>query len=132
MILMVSGRWGNHVYNTRNGRVCSRRHVKPANPRTRAQQRGRGRFAALVGRWKEMAPSDRETWNRRAKYLDMSGYNLFISRGMRQDEAVSRCRGRIKWYRSNKRSTTARMKAKLLVPAIQLTYCTQYSRVSGP
>jgi hypothetical protein len=84
IVIGVNGRLGNRVYYTRNGRQCCRRHVMPANPRTELQQGGRTRLASLVQRWKGLDPVTRERWNRRARHVNMSGYNLFISRGMKR------------------------------------------------
>jgi hypothetical protein len=80
----ISGRMGNRVYYLRNEKQCSRAHVMPANPRTKRQQQGRTRFAGLVTRWRSLGPSLKENWSRRARNLNMSGYNLFISENMKR------------------------------------------------
>ncbi len=97
MITEVRGRMGGQVYYMRNGRICARKHVIPANPRTRAQQGGRTRFATAVRRWRALDDRARETWNRRARQMNMSGYNLFISREMNRKRRLKRCVGR-RWY----------------------------------
>lgn len=97
MIIEVRGRMGGQVYYMRNGRICARKHVIPANPQTRAQQGGRTRFASAVRRWRSLDHRGRETWNRRARQMNMSGYNLFISREMNRKRRLMRCVGR-RWY----------------------------------
>ena len=91
----VRGRMGGTVYYVRNGRQCARTHVEPANPRTRDQQKGRTRFAHAVRRWRALDECRRQVWNNRAKRMNMSGYNLFISSEMRVKRRVVRKRGRI-------------------------------------
>lgn len=82
----ISGRLGDRVYYLRNNRQCVRSHVTPANPRTERQQQGRARFAGLVARWRSLGPAHKGRWNSRAKRLNMSGYNLFISVNMKKQE----------------------------------------------
>jgi hypothetical protein len=82
----ISGRSGDRVYYLRGNRQFVRSHVMPANPRTERQQQGRVRFAGLVARWRLLGPAHRERWNHRAKRLNMSGYNLFISMNMKKRE----------------------------------------------
>lgn len=84
IIVGISGRMGNRVFYLRNEKQCSRAHVMPANPRTDRQQQGRTRFAVLVARWRALGPSQKECWNERARSLNMSGYNLFISVNMKR------------------------------------------------
>ncbi len=83
----ISGRLGGRVYYLWNDRQCVRTHVMPANPRTERQQQGRARFAGLVARWRSLGAAHKERWNRRAKRLNMSGYNLFISVNMKKQGA---------------------------------------------
>jgi hypothetical protein len=82
MIIEARGRFGGRVYYMKNGRACTRKHVVPANPRTRFQQHGRSRFARAVRGWRTLDDRQRDKWNARARHLNMSGYNLFISRCM--------------------------------------------------
>jgi hypothetical protein len=94
MITEARGRMGGLVFYMRNGRICARKHVIPANPRTKTQQSGRTRFAAAVRRWRLLDHHGRETWNRRARHMNMSGYNLFISREMDRKKRIVWCAGR--------------------------------------
>lgn len=88
-IMGVSGRLGDRVYYTRNGKIRSRRHVIPSNPRTRKQQAGRSRFAGAVRAWRALDEEARADWNRRAKRIRRTGYNLFISECLaRADDAL--------------------------------------------
>ncbi|MBN2078501.1 MAG: hypothetical protein JW838_06015 [Spirochaetes bacterium] len=84
MVIEMRGRVCNRIYYMRNGRICSRRHVIPSNPRSKIQQAGRSQFALLVKRWRELDGNQRVRWNRRAGGLNMSGYNLFISHNMKK------------------------------------------------
>lgn len=74
----LSGRLGDNVFYMRGGKICARRHVIPANPRTKRQQARRGVFAAAVRRWRSLTDAARMEWNGRAGKLKCSGYNLFI------------------------------------------------------
>ncbi|MBP7582581.1 MAG: hypothetical protein KBA61_01025 [Spirochaetes bacterium] len=75
----VSGRLGDSVFYTRNGKIRSRRHVIPSNPRTRKQQAGRSRFAGAVRAWRMLDEVARADWKRRAARHRRTGYNLFIA-----------------------------------------------------
>jgi len=75
----VSGRLGDRVFYTRNGKIRSRRQVIPHNPRTRKQQAGRSRFADAVRAWRMLHAEARADWRRRAARYRRIGYNLFIS-----------------------------------------------------
>ncbi len=75
----VSGRLGDRVFYTRNGKIRSRRHVIPRNPRTRKQQAGRSRFAGAVRAWRMLDAEARADWRRRAARYRRIGYNFFIS-----------------------------------------------------
>ncbi len=79
LINSISGRIGNVVFYTRRGRQCVRLHVIPRNPDTEAQRAVRRSFGDAVRSWQTMNPDERHTYNRKARYLNMSGYNLYIS-----------------------------------------------------
>lgn len=78
----MSGKLGNRVYCTRNGKICSRRYVMPSNPRTGRQRECRSRFARAVSAWRGLNADARASWNRRARALNLSGYNLFMRETM--------------------------------------------------
>ncbi len=75
----VSGRLGDRVFYTRNGKIRSRRNIIPSNPRTRKQQAGRSRFADAVRAWRMLHAEARADWRRRAARYRRIGYNFFIS-----------------------------------------------------
>ena len=78
----MRGKLGNRVYCTRNGKPCSRLHVMPSNPRTGRQRERRSLFARAVSAWRGLDADTRAQWNRRARGMKMSGYNLFMSESM--------------------------------------------------
>jgi hypothetical protein len=79
LINSISGKIGNVVFYLRQGCQCVRAHVIPRNPDTEAQRFVRRSFAEAVRSWQTMTREDKYTYIRRARYLNMSGYNLFIS-----------------------------------------------------
>jgi hypothetical protein len=85
IIKSISGRIGSVVFYTRrhtaSGTItqCVRAHVIPRNPDTEAQRAVRRSFADAVRSWQSMSPVEQNSFNRKARYLNMSGYNLFIS-----------------------------------------------------
>ena len=86
----VSGRLGDRVFYTRNGKIRSRRHVIPRNPRTRKQQAGRSRFAGAVRAWRELDEEARADWKRRAARHRRTGYNFFIAEYLAGADNASR------------------------------------------
>ena len=83
MFTKVGGRMGSIVHYNRLGTQCVRRHVIPRNPDSAAQRLVRDSFRDAVALWQVMPMAERKDWNRRARYMHMSGYNLFISRYMK-------------------------------------------------
>jgi hypothetical protein len=79
----LRGTLGDIVYCRRYGRAYARVHVRPANPDTEGQRAVRRAFGDAVRSWQALPREDKERWNRRAAGLPMSGYNLYISRSMR-------------------------------------------------
>jgi hypothetical protein len=75
----ISGRLGNIVFYTNRGRQCVRAYVIPRNPDTEAQRYIRRSFGDAVRSWQALSPEERHSYNRKARYLNMSGYNLYIS-----------------------------------------------------
>lgn len=78
MIAEAHGRLSLYVLFTLKGRIFARIHVIPANPRTKRQQEGRRRFREAVQSWRELDEAEKLLWNRRARKMPKSGYNLFI------------------------------------------------------
>ncbi len=79
MIKSISGRIGNIVFYSRRGVQCARTHVIPRNPDTEAQKIIRLAFREAVLAWQKLSDDEKYTYNRKARYMSMSGYNLYIS-----------------------------------------------------
>jgi hypothetical protein len=85
IVKSISGRIGNVVFYTRRrsgkGTItqCIRTHVIPRNPDTEAQRAVRRSFGDAVREWQSMSPDEQYSYNRKARNLNMSGYNLYIS-----------------------------------------------------
>ncbi len=79
------GRIGKIVLYNRNGVQCARSYAVPRNPDTPAQKRNRKTFAEAVKLWQGLTPDEKYRYNRNARKLRISGYNLFISRYMREN-----------------------------------------------
>jgi hypothetical protein len=83
MVKSIHGRLGNFVFYFRPGQQCIRTHVVPYNPDTEAQRIVRRAFGDAVRSWQSMSDDEKNTYNRKARFLDMSGYNLYISEYMK-------------------------------------------------
>ncbi len=99
LINSIRGRIGNVVFYTRRGRQCVRVHVIPRNPDTEAQRVVRRAFGDAVRSWQAMSPDEQYTYTRKARHLNMSGYNLFISGYMilKQNRTLARAEHRRGW-----------------------------------
>ncbi len=84
LINSISGRIGSVVFYTRRGRQCVRLHVIPRNPDTEAQRVVRRSFGDAVRSWQSMTEDEKYAYNRQARYLNMSGYNLYISKYLKR------------------------------------------------
>ena len=84
----MRGKLGNRVYYMRNGKIRSRRHVMPSNPRTGKQRERRSRFADAVRVWRGLDADARAPWNWRARGMKMSGYGLFMREFMSRTAGV--------------------------------------------
>ncbi len=81
----IHGRIGNLVFYYRNGKQCVRIHVIPRNPDTEFQRIVRRAFGNAVRSWQTMSGTERSAFNKKARYLNMSGYNLYISGYMKKN-----------------------------------------------
>lgn len=63
----------------RDGKQYFRTYVIPNDPKTAKQKVQRRKYARAVEIWKQMPDDEKQVYNRRAAYLNKSGYNLFIS-----------------------------------------------------
>jgi hypothetical protein len=80
----ISGRIGNIVFYTNRGRQCVRKHVIPRNPDTAAQRIVRCAFSDAVRSWQSLSEDEQYAYTRKARNLNMSGYNLYISKYMKR------------------------------------------------
>ncbi len=89
LINSIRGRIGNLVFYCRRRAVdgartqCVLAHVIPHNPDTEAQRTVRRTFAEAVLSWQFMTTDEKYAFIRKARSLNMSGYNLFISKYMK-------------------------------------------------
>ncbi len=91
LINSIRGKNGNVVFYTRRGVQCVRTHVIPRNPDTEAQRFVRRSFGDAVRSWQAMTPDEKYAYIKKARYLNMSGYNLYISEYLKRViQAVSR------------------------------------------
>ncbi len=67
--------------------------IKPPNPRTPAQQANRSRFRQAMISWRSLPDYEKDSYNRRARKLSMTGHNLYISRSMKGQTAKDRENG---------------------------------------
>ncbi len=84
LIKSISGRIGNVVFYKRRGTQCVRTYVIPRNPDTQAQRAVRRAFSDAVRSWQSMSPDKKYAYTRKARCLNMSGYNLYISRYLKR------------------------------------------------
>lgn len=87
IIAEIHGRTGKTVFYHRYGKTCIRLHVIPRNPDTEDQRTVRRSFAQAVKSWQGITQEKRDKFNRRARNLNMSGYNLYISEYLRTDRS---------------------------------------------
>ena len=85
----ITGSVGRMVFYTRHGKTVMRIWIKPPNPRTRAQQANRSRFAEAMASWRGLAVPEKNTYAARAKKLGIAGHNLFIREYMRTRGVVA-------------------------------------------
>ena len=89
-----SGRKGSVVYvNSRHGKVA-RQYVRPANPRTPAQQAHRDNVRAVSARWRTLIAEQQSAWCAAAakeyfvaetgRRVRLNGQNLFVSLNTRR------------------------------------------------
>ena len=50
----------------------------PANPQTPTQQTNRAKLTTAVSAWQALTPEQKEAYNEKAKYKNLSGYNLYL------------------------------------------------------
>lgn len=80
----VSGNIGGIVFYTCYDREYARIRVTPHNPNTEAQVYIRRSFAGAVKSWQGLPEDKKYRYNKKARHLSMSGYNLYISEYMKE------------------------------------------------
>lgn len=83
ILTSMHGRIGNMVFYRRRNKEYVRMYVIPRNPDTESQRIVRRTFADAVKSWQAMTGDERYKFNRKARYLCKSGYNLYISEYMK-------------------------------------------------
>ena len=79
----AKGSLGKMVLYERNGVLCARKHVIPANPDTPEQRSNRDKFSMAVKAWRETPAEEKKKWNLKAKRKGKTGYNYFLSQYMK-------------------------------------------------
>ena len=90
IISSIHGRVGGVVFYRRQNKTCVRLHVIPANTDTKNQRNIRSRFALAIKSWQNLTADGKYKYNRKARSLNMSGYNLYISEYMKDKNAPSK------------------------------------------
>ncbi|HSA16667.1 MAG TPA: hypothetical protein P5346_18145, partial [Spirochaetota bacterium] len=85
VLTSISGSVGNLVLYTRNGKTIMRQWIMPPSPNTPAQKKNRSRFRDAMALWRSLPDKEKDTYNRKACKLGMTGHNLFISRYMKKN-----------------------------------------------
>ncbi len=77
------GRKGDTVYYMRGETQCERPYLKASDHNTQTQKDNRSRFGRAVRSWQELPAEEKDKYAKKALYLNMSGYNLYISEYMK-------------------------------------------------
>jgi len=85
MFNAVSGRLGNIVLYNRYDQQYARIYSMPVNPGTDGQRLIRRTFGDAVRSWQELTQPEKDKYNKKARRLPMSGYNLYISGYMKEN-----------------------------------------------
>lgn len=72
------------TYSKWKGRNYVRQHVIPQNPQSTSQTNVRVAWDLLVVSWQARIAGDKTVWNAFAVQFEMSGFNQYISRGMKE------------------------------------------------
>ena len=83
---LLSGRVGNAVYCCRGNTTYVRQWVRPKDPHTLPQIKRRGRFEAAVADWQQLPEDEKQKYRHRARYMQRTGYNLFLSEALAAPE----------------------------------------------
>ena len=68
------------IQPTPNGQIIiKQKFYIPSNPQTVPQQANRSIFADAVSTWQGLTDEQKEVYNKKTKYKNLSGYNLYLS-----------------------------------------------------
>jgi hypothetical protein len=82
--ITLSGAYGNSIVAASyKGKPYFRTYVVPRNPRSESQQRHRAFFSRALKEWRGLSKPQRDFYDRLAEDMQLSGYNLFVSRCMK-------------------------------------------------
>lgn len=72
-------KFGIYQVRTKYGKqvVVKQKYYNPTNPQTVAQQAWRQIYADSIVAWQALTPAEKDVYNKRVKYKNLSGYNLF-------------------------------------------------------
>lgn len=87
LLKTINGRLGSIVFYNCYNTLCIRSYIIPRNPDTQAQRIVRRTFAGAVKTWQTLTNEEKYKYNRRARRMNMSGYNLYISQYMKANLA---------------------------------------------
>lgn len=72
------------VYSNWKGRDYCREYQIPQNPSTSLQVNVRTAWDLMVASWQALAPATKIIWDTFAEQFQMSGFNQYMSRGMKE------------------------------------------------
>jgi len=72
--------YGIYQVRTRDGKqqTIKQRFYIPANPQTEIQQTHRQKYGQGVEAWNNLTTEQKEAYNKKVKYKNLSGYNLYL------------------------------------------------------
>jgi len=82
-IASSGGRMGDIVFYSFYDRQYARLYCKPVDPKTVEQKIIRKTFGDAVRSWQALSPEEQYKYNKKARRLPMTGYNLYISNYMK-------------------------------------------------
>ncbi len=79
--LQAHGKFKGLTYQVvgKTGTQYARDYEEGANPRTPLQQAQRGKMSPAQSAWQSLSPAQKAIWDEKAKGLQDSGHNLFVS-----------------------------------------------------
>jgi len=86
----ISGKAGTVDFRTLRGSgIDFGKHRIPLNPKSTKQRIHRRKYGEAVQAWRALSNDDKELWNKEAKDLKLSGYNLYIMSKLTPPEVYS-------------------------------------------